>query len=891
MEILGFEEVEIDNGNGGTRTVLLLDLSLAVAEASVNGERLQTAVEVRDLVADVLGSSEYFETLRERFVEEMNARADPATDFDAVSLDIVVEVISAPTPSPTPSQTATPTPSVSSSPTSSPTASTTSSATPSPSATSSATPSTTATATPTPSSTSSATPTPSTSPSATPSASASPSASPVVISRGLYVGGYMTSRVERLQGPLLATDGTSWVEDFDNLLGGIDAMIEYNGDLIVGGTLYLKATNQQLHCLMRWDPSSRSWNAFGGGVNSGVLALMVDGDELVAGGGFTIVNTLGLADSPASFPANRIASFNGTSWSAFGPGLSGSVRGMCRFRGDLIAIGAFSKSGDNARSLNSIGRWDGTSWGVVGVSSVSPGFDNLPMTMTVYNGDLYVSGFFSTIDQLFIPRIAKYDGSNWSAVGRGLDNFALLQVFDGLLYAAGGFTRSDSVVLLGVATWDGSAWSPAPFIQGSLSGAGALKVFNDTLVFGMQNAKMGETSVNFLGALRDGQLSSFAGGVQGSVVNMCSWNNTLVVFGGNIVGVTPSSGDRVIVVQPDGSEAVTGLAGPSWGSQERVESLSFIDGTLYAGGYFPVPISGSSDVANSVARLGANGWEPLPNRDGFGVQGTVFAFMRLDNGSVLIGGSFNAVGNRPSKYIALWDGVVIHPIADAGFNSQVFNFPKVAGEQYATGYFTQVNVDVSNPVPDSSQSFANPNTANCVAKWTGSGWAPVPGWGFDNLVAGLVEFNGDIIAFGGFDTANLDSWVYDCSQGCVYNPIGLPSEYLARWNGTTWSTIGSTADANYPTNWVYSAVVFNGRLYTSGSFGVRSWDGSVWTTATGLPAGARFDGTMVVWNDGLYASGTAGAFAVVYKLNTATNGWESALDGFWDQRVKVIAAV
>src|SRR5258708_33591858 len=60
-------------------------------------------------------------------------------------------------------------------------------------------------------------------------------------------------------------------------------------------------------------------------------AMTVDAGDLVIGGGFTMVN---------GQPANRVARWNGSAWSAFGSGLSGTVNALAVHAGQLVAAGA-----------------------------------------------------------------------------------------------------------------------------------------------------------------------------------------------------------------------------------------------------------------------------------------------------------------------------------------------------------------------------------------------------------------------------------------------------------------------------------------------------------------------------------------------------------------------
>ena len=111
--------------------------------------------------------------------------------------------------------------------------------------------------------------------------------------------------------------------------------------------------------------------------------------------------------------------------------------------------------------------------------------------------------------------------------------------------------------------------------------------------------------------------------------------------------------------------------------------------------------------------------------------------------------------------------------------------------------------------------------ANFIARWDGSSWSSL-GTGAANGVGAQVNAiaiasNGDVYAGGNFTTAG-----------------GLPAGYVARWNGNSWSSLGTGVNASV------AALAFAGSdLYVGGSFGnagvvsasyVALWNGSTWAS-------------------------------------------------------------
>jgi hypothetical protein len=108
--------------------------------------------------------------------------------------------------------------------------------------------------------------------------------------------------------------------------------------------------------------------------------------------------------------------------------------------------------------------------------------------------------------------------------------------------------------------------------------------------------------------------------------------------------------------------------------------------------------------------------------------------------------------------------------------------------------------------------------ASCVARWDGTTWSPL-GTGMNGVVRALaVDRSGNLYAGGSFTTAG-----------------GVSASRIAKWNGTSWSALGAGVNQN-----VYTlAFDADGRLYAGGGFTtaggasanhVARWSGSSWST-------------------------------------------------------------
>lgn len=225
------------------------------------------------------------------------------------------------------------------------------------------------------------------------------------------------------------------------------------GDLVAGGQ-FSTAGGGAAKFIARWNGTA--WSALGSGMGSDVYALLkMPNGDLVAGGYFTSIGGM---------TANRIARWDGASWSALGSGMGGNASGFVSAltilpNGDLVAGGLFSTAG--GVPANCIARWNGSAWSALG-SGMTGKVSSLlyvdALTM-VPNGDLVAGGAFTTAGTVTANCIARWDGTTWSAFGTGMSGstepyvHALTMLPDGDLIAVGGFTTAGSHPSVHFARW------------------------------------------------------------------------------------------------------------------------------------------------------------------------------------------------------------------------------------------------------------------------------------------------------------------------------------------------------------------------------------------------------------------------------------------------------
>jgi hypothetical protein len=276
-----------------------------------------------------------------------------------------------------------------------------------------------------------------------------------IATNGNYVyvgGGFGIAGSEVTQG-IARWDGTNW-----SSIGGISgsiplvySILAHGSDIYAAG-YFTNAGNVATRSIARWN--GQSWSALGVGVNGLAVCMAFLGNDLYVGGYFS---------QAGGVNATNIARWDGTNWYAVGSGLSGNTTGLyptvgalaVGATGDLYAAGLFQFAG--SLPVNNIARWDGSQWNALG-SGIFSGPSPVISDMRYKNGTVYVAGSFRSASGVNATNIARWDGSSWSAMGGGPfgTNTCLAFVGD-TLYTAGNFTNIGGAKALNVARWNGAA--------------------------------------------------------------------------------------------------------------------------------------------------------------------------------------------------------------------------------------------------------------------------------------------------------------------------------------------------------------------------------------------------------------------------------------------------
>ena len=683
----------------------------------------------------------------------------------------------------------------------------------------------------------------------------------VASARVALSGATSTSRVDPLALSLGSGCPSSWIPTFGEQPGTdgnyIRALAVYDDGggpaLYVGGN-FSSAGSTAASRIAKWDGSS--WTTLGSGIGGVVRALAVyddgSGPALYAGGGF---------GSAGGVPANRIAKWDGSSWTALGSGMGGGGNVLALQVFDdgsgpaLYAGGGFRVAGGVL--ANGIARWDGSSWTTFGSGMGSNG---VVQSLAVHDdGDgpaLYAGGNFSSAGGVPASRIAKWNGSTWSALGSGMDLpvLALVAFDDGsgtALYAGGSFTSAGGVAANRIARWDGSTWTAL--------GAGM------------------DDDVTCLAVHDDG-------------------GGTALYAGGNFTSADGAAASRI--ARWDGSSwAALGI-----GMDALVRGLgSYDDGdgpALYAGGEF----SSAGVFASKIAKWDGSAWSALGSR--LGVNHQVWALAVHDDGggpALYAGGLFSGASGLAVNRIAKWDGSTWSPLSSGVSNPFSSSSVRVLASHddgtgpalYAGGTFASAGgIPVSN-----------------IAKWDGSSWASIGGVvnlaimalatyddgagpalyaGGNSSAAGtyIAKWDGSSWSALGSGMGGTEPWVFalavhdDGSGPALYaggqfsSAGGVHVSRIARWNGSSWSALGGGGFVG-ANSWVNALAAHDDcggpALYAGGYFTsvggvaakwIAKWDGSTWSALGSGVSGSNPPGVMalIVHDDGggpaLYAGGT-----------------------------------
>lgn len=553
--------------------------------------------------------------------------------------------------------------------------------------------------------------------------------------------------------------------------------------------------------------------------------------------------------------------------------------------------------------------------------------------------EVYIAGSFRNVNGAPALNIARWNGSEWSALGAGLNGIVeALEFKDGNLFAGGRFVVSGQTLIGNVARWDGSAWHSVGFLNWSRATAPfvvALEFVGERLVVaGGFDFADGIAATN-VAVFAEGKWTSLGEGAEngadGAVQSIAKNDVGEILIGGSFRRAGSVETGPVAKWNGTGWEALGSR--PNRPEHGGITDIEWFDGKLYAAGSIN-NVDGADlgfaswdgerwnavphDVARQVRRMFVDGermWvsarlsDPLSplspmglltfdgsnwKRTGHGLQTALGQPISVEaiGGSVLVAGNITSgFGFSEQDAVGEWNGdrwSLRGAPVDVAFDgrTEINDVEHADGETYITGAFES----------------AGGVMLNGVARWVDGAWAPLGGGlgqrglvvkkhGADLYVGhanGLSRWDGNAWAEVGNLEGEVRALAFDGTT--VYAGGVFPASNMARWNGTAWEALGPGV------NGAVSAMVFwNGSLFVGGEFsetggavarGIARWDGNAWSEVGGGVGGGRMTTAVSAMEldgrGGLFVAGdfrTAGGEAMESAARWTGERWEALGSG------------
>jgi hypothetical protein len=236
------------------------------------------------------------------------------------------------------------------------------------------------------------------------------------------VGGYFRYAGELALSGIAGWDGQAWIDVGSTDDARIVAALVSDATGLYAGGAFTEIGGVPLTYIGRWD--GVTWHPLGTGVDNDVSAIYVRQEET---GGPPVVYVGGRFTQAGGQPVNRIARWDGATWSNLGLGCNERVASLAVFDDGsgpaLYAAGSFTTAGGIV--VRKVARWNfqTETWSALGQGLSGGGFG---WSLAVFppqpdpNAALYLSGYFSEVDGQPIRDIARWDGQSWSAADNGL---------------------------------------------------------------------------------------------------------------------------------------------------------------------------------------------------------------------------------------------------------------------------------------------------------------------------------------------------------------------------------------------------------------------------------------------------------------------------------------
>lgn len=507
-------------------------------------------------------------------------------------------------------------------------------------------------------------------------------------------------------------NGRAWAIDFDPQYPG--------SDFYVGGQ-FTEAGTTSANNIAKWD--GNNWSTFGSGITGGFAPYVHSLEIIRIYAGNTVTTQIyagGRFEQADGIDCNNIAWFDGTNWTPLGTGPTNGVNNIVAeieiayFNPNVgvYVAGLFNQAGGSI--ANRLAQWDGVSWSGIGWPLDGLVFD----IEKRWDGSWIIGGDFSQIGGIAANNVVHYDSQNWSALGSDPENGtngrvnAVYVDYPELdqIYAAGDFGAAGTVPASNVAYWKDSptiGQTTGEWMQlNAGSGTGVnheIREFahdsqgNLYAVGDINNA--GNATTSGIAIWDDMQWSALSDDVFDNEINdiVIDANDNIYVSG-NFRYINGSSYNKIAMWN-----------GASWNDLDlgtfsgQIHDLALDNNqNLYAVGSF-TDIGGTA--ANRIAKWNGGSWEAIGSGLNEGLNGTAYAINFDTNDLMYVGGDFTAAGTISASRIATWDGTTWAALS-SGLNGRVNAIEIDDTVVYVGGRFVQAGGQIVNQ----------------IANWDGANW-------------------------------------------------------------------------------------------------------------------------------------------------------------------------
>ena len=358
-------------------------------------------------------------------------------------------------------------------------------------------------------------------------------------------------------------------------------------------------------------------------------------------------------------------------WEPLGDGLNAPAEGLAfDSQNNLYVGGEFTSAGGVA--ANRVAKWNGSAWSALGV-----GLGNPPARAFAFdsNDNVYVGGDFTFAGGAPADGIAKWNGSAWSALGAGLGStWALATDSQNNLYAG-------VVAAGGVAKWNPStsAWSALGGGVNNEVYALAVDSHDDVYVAGAFT-QAGGTPANRIAKWNGTSWSALGDGLNGNARSIAIDSHDNVYVGGNF---TTAGGNNANNIAKWDGNSWSPLS-PGLNGNVRSIAIDNAHGLVYVAGAFTATAAAPIVTLNRITvwDTRTNQFIPLlygcsPNIAGLSGVGTSVAIKPQVRNQVFVGGSFtDAGGNGAGDRVAMWTWGFPEP-----WNGQLVSYTAAVGSQ------------------------------------------------------------------------------------------------------------------------------------------------------------------------------------------------------------------